>query len=130
MELTMQERVERVAIWAGFKYSPPICDCAICSSMSWIAPDADIAFNGKPFHSSLPNFPESLDACFHPEYGLVRKLDGYAIANRPEESSRCRVSIRIVNRYFRADAETPSLALFKAVEVAIDQEEKENATNT
>ena len=108
---------EKLARWAGFE---PIMRCESWSYVRY--PDGGLA--GK-----LPNFTESLDACFK---WLVPKLFNYELYKglEPGKPVRGRPTAKVwfsPGEYARAFEDTQALALCRAIEQLIDNEKKENA---
>ena len=88
----------------------------------WPNPNYDIHMDSteiRVFESPIYNVPLaqcrlftlSLDAI---DEWLAPQVDGYALENKPEEDNRWEARVRVVNRYFHADGETPALTLSQA----------------
>ena len=116
---------ERMLEFAGFE---------LLGKPAWIARGGeDIPVWVKPTNQGActnpPIFPDDLTACFHPEWGIVRKfrwfmLSGGVMGNL--FSAEVRMYDDIGTKFTRgwADAETPALALCLAVRDLLDKEGK------
>lgn len=129
MKTISKERLEKVAIWAGFRkatqeeYSPGSTPDSRYDRRGWgyRYPDGSIKW-------FLPDFPHNESACFK---WLVPKLDEWSISkterNEGEFLPRAVIGHRDAKNnwhYSSKWAETPSLALYLAIEKLIDEEEK------
>ena len=113
--------VSKLAEWAGFSKTIPKVPFNELSELErdlwesiWIYPD-EVEVN--LLHSSLPNFTESLDACFK---WLVPKLDWVTLHLTPEKDGLWWSSVGVVNRHFNYRCKEPALALCLAIEKLID----------
>lgn len=75
----------------------------------------------QAFGMNLPDFPSDPTACFHPEWGVVRKLHSWTMGSCPD-GDVCAVAVLKENVRGEACAETPALALCLAVRDSLDKE--------
>lgn len=110
-----EELNRKLAEWAGFKGTKVRRYLVGGSSElvnGWEAPDGKLS-------ELRPNFTASLDACFK---WLVPKLGGWMMRNYDFGTAAV---VWIDNEEsYKAIAETPALALCKAIEQLIDEEQK------
>ena len=124
-----KELNEKLAKWVGFKLEHTGVNGEI---PVWLEPDDNFVpdnptayyFGGKNY--GLPDFTDSLDACFK---WLVPKLPigssiGIEIRGRLLEGDIQSVYVDMLPSGIEAEAKTPALALCKAIEKLIDTEPK------
>ena len=114
MEDSYQNLNLKLAEWAGFKLKIVRDDDGKQIGSYIVFGEYEENTTRKAF----PNFPESLDAIFQ---WLVPKLDRITIEKTPYNTEWL-AYIEILDSSTEAEAETPALALCKAIEQLIDKE--------
>jgi len=116
------ELKEKLARWAGFTFLPYeyYPNLGKLNDSCWLEPSHTRQV-GSHWSFSAPNFPESLDLCFE---WLVPKIDMlWNIEFQLLDKGYVAVLEYGSDREIVSKAETPSLALCKAIEQYIDQKE-------
>lgn len=130
LEMNEQELNEKLAEWAGFVEADIKKRYYFTTGgervPKWYQPS-------KEYSDKLPNFTQSLDACFKWLVPKLRNNENYIDINlrdfAPEMGDPYLFTIRMITNYptikaWQGGAETPALALCKAIEKFIDAETK------
>jgi len=113
----MDELNKKLAEWAGFKKSSLYVE-------QWIYPDIGESGKLDELFDDVPNFTDSLDACFK---WLVPKLKRVGLWTTPKGFFRWEVISLDKDNYYNsyyAERGNPALALCRAIEKLIDGEKK------
>jgi len=121
-----KELNQKLAEWVGF--TKPT-QAALVHETLWVYPDKAAFLNhviGKPYLNRLPNFPESLDACFKwltPKLERENRYDYIHFGHDLSCPEINTVQITYLDKLLATgENESPALALCKAIEKIISEE--------